>query len=874
MDSSNITYKYDDTHWAHALETAYQRDVDFIVGSGDYIENKIDYPGIGTDEWRRYQRILAESNYCNPIYEAIGNHELWQSVSGGTADFIKATGLEGNTSSAGKAYYEKTICGDHFIFMALEGGFYPDRTNEFTDAQLNWLRGLLQSYSGDGHNIYIIEHSLFRNWGAGDKLTGEPYYDIPLSSGSSYPNHERFKNMLKTYKDVIFISGHTHISFAAQFNYSDNGGTSAQTVHNSSVGGIRKIINGSMDRNYQEDETEGYIVDVYPDAILFNGTDLYYNRIDPNYCYILKTAAQIDGVEPPTAAPATAAPTTAAPTEPPVQQTTAAATTAPVTAAPTTAAPTAAPTTSGFTPVATAYYLKGSFNSWGSSNRFYTTQTDYEYETTVQLAAGTYTFKINANNTWWGNSGTIRDTTKATSNGGWVMETSAGDCTLVASGGTYTFNFNVFNNKLNVLYTPATRAKSVEALGSNKTYYLFGYINGADYACEGDYANMGTYKITNGTLSATFSQDSYVAVKEENNANWYMTNGYPGNEATSATLYNTSITGQNSNKLRVPANTPVTFTLTENADGSLTLSYSAVTPTTAAPAAEAPTTAPVSAAAVGDVDADGRIDIIDATMVQRYIVNLETLSASQITAADANLDGEVTVVDVTEIQKYIAGIITEFGGETPEPATVPATVAPTTAPATVEPTTDGVDDAEKTALMEQVSGNLSKYYRYASYDNYQALKKAYKADAALISSGNIAQVNASELQTLQSALLAIVDTSNVDPATTMWTVYFEDNRGWGNIHAYVWGNNGAGSPVQWPGAEMTRIGSNESGKSIYRMTVNAAVYNNVIFNNGSDSNKTADIRLTDDNVAYYISGDTYPYAATGYAFNQSYITGN
>ncbi|MBQ3215688.1 MAG: hypothetical protein IJB11_06195, partial [Oscillospiraceae bacterium] len=106
----------------------------------------------------------------------------------------------------------------------------------------------------------------------------------------------------------------------------------------------------------------------------------------------------------------------------------------------------------------------------------------------------------------------------------------------------------------------------------NKDYYLFGYINGADYGCEGDYANIGTYKFVNGKLTATFTQASYVAVKTGDNGKWFMTNGWQG-EVSSVTLFNTSITGNSSDKMYVPGNVPVTFTLTENSDGSLTLSY-------------------------------------------------------------------------------------------------------------------------------------------------------------------------------------------------------------------------------------------------------------------------------------------------------------
>jgi hypothetical protein len=42
------------------------------------------------------------------------------------------------------------------------------------------------------------------------------------------------------------------------------------------------------------------------------------------------------------------------------------------------------------------------------------------------------------------------------------------------------------------------------------TYYLVGYINGADYGCEGDWENNGIYKFVDGKLTATFTEDSYV----------------------------------------------------------------------------------------------------------------------------------------------------------------------------------------------------------------------------------------------------------------------------------------------------------------------------------------------------------------------------
>ena len=104
-----------------------------------------------------------------------------------------------------------------------------------------------------------------------------------------------------------------------------------------------------------------------------------------------------------------------------------------------------------------------------------------------------------------------------------------------------------------------------------KQYYLFGYINGKNYACEEDYQNMGQYLFVDGKLTATFEQDSYIAVKEGDNAAWYMSQSYI--QTTSGKFYNTD-TGT-AEKMFVPGGVELTFTLTENADGSLTLSYTA-----------------------------------------------------------------------------------------------------------------------------------------------------------------------------------------------------------------------------------------------------------------------------------------------------------
>lgn len=119
-------------------------------------------------------------------------------------------------------------------------------------------------------------------------------------------------------------------------------------------------------------------------------------------------------------------------------------------------------------------------------------------------------------------------------------------------------------------------------------------------------------------------------------------------------------------------------------------------PTTAQPATE-----PSGNAVYGDVNGDGDITVVDATLVQKHVVQLETLSADKQILADVNGDNTISVVDATLIQKYVVRL-KDWGrtGDvyqaeqptTPEPTTAePTTVKPTAQPTTAEPTTKPAD---------------------------------------------------------------------------------------------------------------------------------------------------------------------------------------
>lgn len=95
-----------------------------------------------------------------------------------------------------------------------------------------------------------------------------------------------------------------------------------------------------------------------------------------------------------------------------------------------------------------------------------------------------------------------------------------------------------------------------------------------------------------------------------------------------------------------------------------TVAPTTVPPTTVAPSTtatapdedyeELPTLAYAKGLGVGDVDGSGKIDIQDATYIQKYLAYLLSLNDEQISWCDFDFDRIVSIYDVTYMQRYLA----------------------------------------------------------------------------------------------------------------------------------------------------------------------------------------------------------------------------
>lgn len=168
--------------------------------------------------------------------------------------------------------------------MSLEGGYRPAQYDEFTTEQLDWLEGILKENYGKGHNIYVVQHALIKGYGPGDDLE-TPYYGGAINP--ELDTAKRFISLLEEYKDIVWISGHSHEDYSLGYNYTNNNGESCNMIHNSSVGNPTHVTDGKIDYAFNENLSQGYYVQTFENAIVFSGANYCDEKIYPMYSYIM-----------------------------------------------------------------------------------------------------------------------------------------------------------------------------------------------------------------------------------------------------------------------------------------------------------------------------------------------------------------------------------------------------------------------------------------------------------------------------------------------------------------------------------------------------------------------------------------------------------
>ena len=302
--------------WETALKFFKQNGATYVMVSGDMTGDRSDSNSMGANftlekQYQKYSELITAAGYSkDTVFETIGNHG---NINADINLYLNYTsGSNEVRPYAGAPYFYVMLAGKNgaknnlIISMRQEldpdnvGGYLAGNSakiDNFSKEQIDWLEGLLQTYGNRADtNIFILEHSPFRNYGAGEKYNG--VYSGVVTFKSEFTQNMRLKALLETYTDVTVFSGHTHETLYDGLNYSDMANTFANTVHVPSTCWPRAYYDDGVssadgrdgrktcDANYG---SEAYIVKVYADYVVYTGYNLSTGKIIPAGCIIIPT---------------------------------------------------------------------------------------------------------------------------------------------------------------------------------------------------------------------------------------------------------------------------------------------------------------------------------------------------------------------------------------------------------------------------------------------------------------------------------------------------------------------------------------------------------------------------------------------------------
>lgn len=268
---SDVHYQYDTAPEDFATAVNYlvsEEQVAFICICGDLTSQ-------GTaDELNEYKNAVEELNVDIPIYTMMGNHDARQGLMESIADYT------GNPN-----YYRVEYGDDVFIFV---GNVADWVTQVMSNEELQWLYETLEKYRNK--RCFLFEH-IRPTDGSGNALGAYQRTDIVDWGGTC---GQVFESLLTHYHNAIFFHGHSHLKFYLQkddkkANYDNMRG--CHSIHIPSIAVPRDIIGAEATNIYAE--SEGYLVDVYPDGIHLRGRDFVKGEFLPIASYWLDTTLKV-----------------------------------------------------------------------------------------------------------------------------------------------------------------------------------------------------------------------------------------------------------------------------------------------------------------------------------------------------------------------------------------------------------------------------------------------------------------------------------------------------------------------------------------------------------------------------------------------------
>lgn len=245
-----------------------EESVNFICIAGDLTSD-------GTDsEFTEYKNYVNAYSPNTNVYAITGNHDVRTYNNENIENII-------STYTGNPLYYTFTQGDDLFIMLGIRT---TNSDSLFSNEELQWLYETLEE--NRNKRCFIFEHVRPQD-GCGNAFE---IYDYDIWGGTE---QIVFESLVSHYTNVILFHGHSHLKFYLQYgsdiaNYDNIFG--CHSVHIPSLAVPRDgDASGASSRREIYADSEGYVVDVYPNHVILKGRDFVSGKFLPIAIYCLDT---------------------------------------------------------------------------------------------------------------------------------------------------------------------------------------------------------------------------------------------------------------------------------------------------------------------------------------------------------------------------------------------------------------------------------------------------------------------------------------------------------------------------------------------------------------------------------------------------------
>ena len=207
-----------------------------------------------------------------PNYTIRGNHDAYAADNG----YLEATG---------KTEEDYTIVkgNDLFIFMSHPIG---SEQSAIPESKITWLTNLFNS--NKDKRIFFFYHIPFRGTSGDGGGGAYPWY---MLGDTTTTQSTALRNLLENNSNVIFMHGHSHMKFSLGDKYPNANHYHEEgkwyDIHVPSCARPRTPTSDGGVTDYTEG-SEGYLVEVYADKVLFKPRDFISKKYLLQYAYIVE----------------------------------------------------------------------------------------------------------------------------------------------------------------------------------------------------------------------------------------------------------------------------------------------------------------------------------------------------------------------------------------------------------------------------------------------------------------------------------------------------------------------------------------------------------------------------------------------------------